>query len=276
VEPAPGEPASPIVPEGLDATLLFVRHGESRWVAEGRFQGQGDPQLSALGRRQARLTAGRISRRSRPPALPLPVGPPRAIVHSPLRRATETAALVQRRLDRVEGRIPMQPAPGLLEIGQGEWEGLHGATIVERWGDVLATWRRDPLSAWAPGGESLPEVDLRVRGMLRGVLEELAAIAPPGTAQRSQVLGYAELPSDEPWTILVGHDGVFKIALLALLDLPLARFWTLPFALCGLTVVELRGGRPRLRLHNATDHLASVEDEAARERDAARRRAGAL
>jgi broad specificity phosphatase PhoE len=132
------------------------------------------------------------------------------------------------------------------------------------------------LTAWAPGGEALPDVDLRVRATLQRVLAELAAVAPPGTARRSQVLGYAELPSDEPWTILVGHDGIFKITVLALLDLPLARFWTLPFALCGLTVIELRGGRPRLRLHNATDHLASIEDAAARVREAERRRTGAL
>jgi len=69
---------------------------------------------------------------------------------------------------------------------------------------------------------------------------------------------------------------VFKVALLALLDLPLARFWVLPFALCGITIVEIRGGRPRLRLHNATDHLSSLETEAERARVEARRRSGAL
>jgi hypothetical protein len=61
--------------------------------------------------------------------------------------------------------------------------------------------------------------------------------------------------------------------------LPLARFWTLPFALCGITIVEIRNGRPRLRLHNATDHLTGVDgtDTAeARARDAERRRSGAL
>jgi hypothetical protein len=69
---------------------------------------------------------------------------------------------------------------------------------------------------------------------------------------------------------------VFKVALLALLDLPLARFWILPFALCGITIVEIRNGRPRLRLHNATDHLSSLETEAERVAAEARRTAGAL
>ncbi len=265
------------MPDGLDATVLLVRHGESEWVAEGRFQGHGDPELSALGHRQALLTAQRIANRGRTPALPLPVTAPRAIVHSPLRRAARTAALIREHLEgQLAASIEAVADPGLMEIGQGEWEGRLAAEITERWGDILSAWRLDPISAWAPGGESLRIVDARVRAMLRARLAELATLAPPGTTNRSQVLGYHEPATDEPWLILVGHDGVFKIVLLALLDLPLARFWTLPFALCGLTVVELRGGRPRLRLHNATDHLAALEDEAALARDAERRRSGAL
>ena len=49
-------------------------------------------------------------------------------------------------------------------------------------------------------------------------------------------------------------------------------------ALSVITVVEIRSGRPRLRLHNATDHLTGIEtdDAAARARDAERRRSGAL
>jgi len=282
IESGPGEPTPPIVPPELNAVLAFVRHGESEWVREGRFQGQGDSPLSEQGRRQALLTARRIARRARRPALPLPSGPPRSVVHSPLARATETAEVLARAVsggrgdDAVERPVPLRAEPGFLEIGQGDWEGLPGAEVVERWGELLEEWRRDPLVAWAPGGESIPEVDVRVRVALRALLEELAAAAPAGGASRSQVLGYAELPSDEPWSIVVGHDGVFKVALLALLDLPLARFWVFPFALCGITVVEIRNGRPRLRLHNATDHLSSLETEAERAEADARRRSGAL
>jgi len=281
-DPAPGEPIPPIIPTGLNAVLAFVRHGESEWVREGRFQGQGDSPLSELGRRQALLTARRIARRARRPTLPLPAGPPLGVVHSPLARATETAEMLARAVsggrgeDAVEQPVTLRPEPGFLEIGQGDWEGLPSAEVTERWGELLAEWRRDPLVAWAPGGESIVEVDVRVRAALRPLLEDLAAAAPPPDPTRSQVLGYAELPSDEPWSIVVGHDGVFKVALLALLDLPLARFWVLPFALCGITIVEIRNGRPRLRLHNATDHLSSLETEAERVAAETRRRSGAL
>ena len=277
------EPASPtLIPAGLDAVLAFVRHGESEWVAEGRFQGQGDSPLTELGRRQALLTARRLARRARRPILPLPSGPAHAVVHSPLARAAETAALIGRALsggrgdDAVATPVPVNPDPGLLEIGQGEWEGLPGSEVVERWGEILEAWRDDPLTAWAPGGESVTDVDARVRISLRAALADLATVAPETKIGRSQVLGYADLPADEPWSIVVGHDGVFKVALLALLDLPLTRFWTLPFALCGITVVEIRNGRPRLRLHNATDHLADLQTAETRQRDDTRRQSGAL
>ena len=282
IETAAPEPVPSLIPAGLDAALAFVRHGESEWVAQGRFQGQGDSPLSELGRRQALLTARRIARRARRPQLPLPAGAPREIVHSPLQRAAETASLIGRAVsggrggDAVEGLVPLRPDDGLLEIGQGEWEGLPSAEVTERWGEVLQSWRRDPLTAWAPGGESIAEVDVRVRVALATVLRDLAAAAPLSRGTRSQVLGYGEPPSDEPWSIVVGHDGVFKVALLALLDYPLGRFWTLPFALCGITVVEIRDGRPRLRVHNATDHLTSIETEADREAAEARRRSGAM
>jgi phosphoserine phosphatase len=274
--------AEALIPAGLDAVIAFVRHGESEWVAKGLFQGQGDSPLTELGRRQALLTARRIARRARRPVLPLPPGPPRSVVHSPLARAAETASLIGRAVssgrgeDAVPAPVPLVPEPGFLEIGQGEWEGLPGTEIAERWGDLIETWRREPLAAWAPGGESLAEVDTRVRQALRVLLADLATVAVRPEAGRSQVLGYADPIQDDPWSIVVAHDGVFKVTLLALLDLPLARFWTLPFALCGISIVEIRDGRPRLRLHNGTDHLAELQSTETRVKDDARRRSGAL
>jgi broad specificity phosphatase PhoE len=199
-----------------------------------------------------------------------------------LGRAAETAALIGRAINGGRGEdalaepVPVLAEPGLLEIGQGEWEGLHGRDVVAGWGELLEAWRRDPLTAWAPGGESIAEVDRRVRVALRTHLEVLAAHEHQPVTGRSQVLGYGELASDEPWSIVVGHDGVFKVALLALLDYPLGRFWTLPFALAGITIVEIRDGRPRLRLHNATEHLAGVDAGEGARREAERRKTGAL
>jgi len=164
-----------------------------------------------------------------------------------------------------------------METAQGEWEGLTHAEIADRWPDVLATWRRKPLDAWAPGGESLPEVVDRLRPSLAGILDRLVDGAPGrDSLDRSQVPGYGDPAAVGRWTVVVGHDGVFKVLLLTIFGLPLERFWTFPFALAGISLVEVRGGRPTLRAHNLTEHLAPLLDEPAQAVAVARERTGAL
>lgn len=285
-DPARGRPLSEapsaapeLVPAGLDATLVLLRHGESAWVAEGRFQGQGDSPLSPEGERQAALAAARLAHPHDVPALPIPAGPPIEIRHSPLQRTASTAAVVARAMaapGAMATDVPTIPDRGFLEIGQGAWEGRFIPDIESNWADVLAGWRRDPLTTWAPGGESLPEVQARVRASLARLLADLRTRTAGTDAPGSQVLGYGGPPSTEPWAVLVGHDGVFKVTLLTVLDLPLARFWSFPFALCGISVIEIRAGRPRLRAHNLTDHLGPLETERRQALDAERSRSGAF
>jgi probable phosphoglycerate mutase len=277
----PGRAA--LVPPDIEGTIVLVRHGESTYIEEGRFQGQAETPLSSLGRRQAERAADRLAHPGASPALPIPTGPPLEIVHSPLGRASETASAIGAAMARDDafGRtIPLRPDAGFLEIAQGEWEGLHHAEIERRWGNVLATWRTRPLEAWAPGGESIPEVQARVRGSLERLIERLGAAGgrraedPP--LERSPVAGYRTGADDGPWSIVVGHDGVFKVLLLTLFDLPLERFWMWSFDLCGLTVIELRSGRAVLRAVNLTEHLAPLLDAAAQEATEERQRSGAL
>ena len=93
-------PGEPLIPEGLDATLVLLRHGESEWIVEGRFQGQAETPLSSNGRRQAALAADRLARPHASPALPVPSGVPLEIVHSPLARTRETALAVSAAIER--------------------------------------------------------------------------------------------------------------------------------------------------------------------------------
>ena len=279
--PAQPPPAStPLIPEGLDATLVLLRHGESEWIRENRFQGQAETPLSAVGRRQAELAAERLARPHASPALPVPLGRPLEIVHSPLARTRETAEAVGAAIERElkGGTVPVRPDPGIMEIGQGAWEGVTHDDIMDRWPAELAAWRRRPHEAWAPGGESLAQVQGRARPALAAILERLGRDYPRGSLDRPQVGGYSGVGpgAGQPWSILVGHDGMFKVVLLTLFDIPLDRFWTFTFALCGITVVEFRGGRAVLRAHNLTEHLAPLLDERAQEEAERRARSGAL
>ena len=268
-------PDTALIPEGLDATLVLLRHGESEYIREGRFQGQAETPLSDIGRRQAALAGARLAAPHASPMLPVPAGRPLEIAHSPLARTTETAAAVA---SAMHDEVATRPEPGILEIGQGDWEGETHDEIMRRWATELAGWRRRPDEAWAPGGESLAAVQARARPALAGILERLGRDFPRGSLDRPQVGGYrgAGTELEQPWSILVGHDGVFKVVLLTLFDLPLSRFWTFSFALCGISVVEFRGGRAVLRAHNLTEHLAPLLDEEAQAEAEARTRSGAL
>ena len=265
-----------LIPDGLDATLVLVRHGESTFIVEGRFQGQAETPLSPTGLRQAAMVARRLADPAESPALPVPVVAPRELVHSPLQRTTQTALAIGGAMRETGSTVVQRPDPGFLEIGQGDWEGLHRDEIEVRYGAGLAAWRRRPTESWAPGGESLAVVQARVRPALARVLARLAHGHPPGTMDRSPVAGYADGPLDHPWSVVVGHDGVFKVALLTLFDLPLERFWMWSMDLCGISVIEFRGGRPVMRAHNLTAHLAGLVDEAALAETEARGASGAL
>lgn len=291
-EPAPDSrdrastpaPAPLAVPPTLAATIVLLRHGQSVWLAEGRFQGRGDTPLSVLGRRQAALAGNRLADPAAPPRLPVPGGEPVEVVHSPLARTRETAEAVAAALVAVGRPAPaLRPEPGLAEIAQGAWEGLLQREVEERYPVEIEGWRRNPVAVHAPGGESLADVDGRVRAAIERVVADLARAAGPGAGRP----GATGTPSfydahSGPWTIIVGHDGVFKVALLALLGLPLDRFWTFTQATTGIAVLDIRNGRTVLRAWNRTDHLAALEAEAGEaarieeEAAAERARSGAL
>jgi probable phosphoglycerate mutase len=116
---------------GPDATpptrLLLVRHGQSEWNAESRWQGQADPPLTDLGRRQA-LEASRA------------VGAVDGVWASDLRRATETAMIVA---DRI-GVGPVVIDTDLRERDAGEFSGLTRDEIERRFPGYLASNRRPP------------------------------------------------------------------------------------------------------------------------------------
>ena len=177
---------------------------------------------------------------------------------------------------RRRGRRRADADPGFLEIGQGAWEGLHRTEIDARY--ARRAGRLAPPAARGVGARRR----VAPRGPGTGpagpgrVLARLAEGGSPGTLDRPQVAGYRDATLDHPWSIVVGHDGVFKVALLTLFDLPLDRFWMWSMDLCGISVIEFRGGRPVLRAHNLTAHLADLLDEDAQTELDERSRSGAL
>jgi broad specificity phosphatase PhoE len=133
--------------------VLLMRHGQSEWNAIGRWQGQADPPLSDLGRRQAREAARAI-------------GAVDAVWSSDLQRAAETAAIISTDI----GVGPVVLDPDLRERDAGEFSALTRAEIEERFPGYLADHRRPP--GWEPD-EHLLDRALRV-------VHEIAAVVPGG------------------------------------------------------------------------------------------------
>lgn len=99
------------------ATILLVRHGQTDWNAERRWQGHADPPLNELGRTQAQELAAAVTGRGLS-----------AIYSSDLRRAQETAQIVGAAVE-----LPVTRDPELREIDVGEWSGLTSADIEVRY-----------------------------------------------------------------------------------------------------------------------------------------------
>jgi probable phosphoglycerate mutase len=110
--------------------LLLVRHGESTWNAQARWQGQADPPLSPLGEQQAEEAAQRLAE----------IASITVVWTSDLVRARRTAELIASRLgvDRVCDE------PRLRERDVGSWSGLTRAEIEARWPGYLAARRSPP------------------------------------------------------------------------------------------------------------------------------------
>lgn len=127
--------------------LLVARHGATQHNLDGRFTGQFDAPLSALGERQADALAARLASQRFD-----------ALVASDLIRASVTAE----RISHVVG-LPLTLDPALREISMGAWEGRTGHEIRREAPDLFARVIEDPTGEEAaPGGESWARFTARV------------------------------------------------------------------------------------------------------------------
>lgn len=128
----------------MTTTIVLVRHGETDWNREHRFQGHADPPLNEAGRAQARTLAEELSQE-----------PYARVFSSPLRRALETAEIL------AAGRgLEVETHAGLMEVDVGSWAGLTVSEVEARFPDGYRSWT-ESRSGW-PDGETYDELGRRV------------------------------------------------------------------------------------------------------------------
>lgn len=161
--------------------FILVRHGETDWNKNGRWQGYSDVPLNDLGVRQAEAVAAYLAQEKID-----------TIYSSQLVRASDTAMRIA-----VKHSLGVEKDSRLSEIGFGDWEGLTESEIDARHGiGTHSKFMADRINQCPPGGETVDELFARVEQSIRAIysgnLNKTVLIVSHGGAIRaalSVVLG---------------------------------------------------------------------------------------
>lgn len=144
--------ASPAHWHGTDAPrtrFVLLRHGQTEHSAEKRYSGSSDPQLTELGRKQARRAAEAVAK----------LGQIDRIIASPAKRTQETANACAEVLG-----VPAEDivtVDGFREVDFGDFEGLSRDEAQEQYPDEFADWQASTTQA-PPNGESISALHRRI------------------------------------------------------------------------------------------------------------------
>jgi alpha-ribazole phosphatase len=141
--------------------LCLIRHGQTDWNLEGRYQGQSDVPLNQNGLMQAESLIDKLNGHTFA-----------AVYSSDLTRARQTAEPLAKRLG-----LSVHLEPRLREINQGEWEGVLVDDIKARYAEIWSQRTMDPANVRPPGGETVGEVAERVHA----ALDDIARLHSGGT-----------------------------------------------------------------------------------------------
>jgi phosphoserine phosphatase len=156
------------------------------------------------------------------------------VISSPLRRCVETALPVAERLG-----VALEQDNRLIEIAHGTWEGRLRAAIEREDAARMHAWRTAPQAVRFEGGESLADVNARWRS-------------------------FAESHATDPDAIVVTHDVLVRLAILAATNRPLARLWEPQAENAAYAVFEIDAGW-RLVRECCTEHLIGLRADLSRQ-----------
>lgn len=177
--------------------LLLIRHGQTNWNLEQRFQGQSDIPLNETGRKQAQALAEQLA-----------AEPFDAVYSSDLQRATETADIIR--------KSGFQPDARLREVNFGDWEGLTYDEIKSKHPDTLAAWESDIFKNAPPHGETLEGLAIRVQSMLDELREkhddQTVLIVAHGGVLQTLICLALKLPPTMYWQFHLSTASLSEVA----------------------------------------------------------------
>jgi phosphoserine phosphatase len=219
-----GETLPSLRPDHQGVRLLLVRHGETDWNRQTRFQGQIDVPLNDNGRQQSQ----KASEFLREIAIDFAVS-------STMLRPKETAEIILKQHPNVK----LELQDGLREISHGLWEGKLETEIEQEFPGELQRWRLIPTQVQMPEGENLQQVWERSVAAWQSILQ---------TASTNQF----------KTVLVVAHDATNKTLLCHILGLPLENFWNFRQGNGAVSVIDYPSGidgLPVLQAMNITSHF---------------------
>jgi len=213
------------IPKKIGASrIILVRHGETDWNKEGRFQGQIDIPLNEKGKSQASKAAKYLEEIEFTKAF-----------SSSMKRPYETAKIILKK-----NNLQIEKIESLVEISHGLWEGKLEEEIKQTWPRILKDWHEKPESVTMPEGESIKQVSDR-------------AISAWNFICSSQ--------KENDTSLLVAHDAVNKTLICHVLGLSYSDIWMIKQGNGGITVIDIfKNNNYVLSSLNITNHLGQIID----------------
>lgn len=154
--------------------IYLVRHGQTDWNAEGRFQGQRDIPLNDIGRKQATDNGTMLSEILGKAAQEFD------FVSSPLSRTRET-------MERLRAAMTLEPADyrtdrKLIELSFGDWEGHTFSELKMLFPDAISRRESDKWNFLPPGhdAESYEILSSRISSWMASVARPTVCVTHGG------------------------------------------------------------------------------------------------
>lgn len=211
-------PTAAAADENAVTRIILVRHGETSYNKEHRYQGNKDIPLNETGIKQAELLAQSLK------DVPIDI-----FISSPLQRAYVTTQKVA----EMHGMNIEYTDPRLKEIDFGDWTGQYIDDLQKNYPEQFAVWKKKPWLTIMPNGESLQDMQDRGRAALNDIVAKY-----PGK------------------TVFVGaHSVLNTVVICSVLNISLEHFLQIPQSNTCVNVLEYKNGSWRVLLMNSTTHL---------------------
>lgn len=208
----------------MGVKLFLIRHGQTEWNSQGRYQGSQDTILTETGIKQARLARKYLSRVNF-----------ENFYSSPKKRALQTANIIAGGLN-----LKINIREDLKELNFGKWEGLTFENINTGYKQDYQNWLSDPYNNPPPDGESFKVLLERAGNEINKIVNE----NPEGSN-----VG------------VVTHGGVIIALLINWLQIPSQRWRSLIQRQGAINVVVIDKNFPYISQINYTGHLQPIYDE---------------